>query len=980
MPSWGSGRLAVAANCNATEGCVYGLHLLGGLSLHGPDGPIKARSGSQRRPLALLALLAIAGEDGLTRDRLIGLLWPEMDEPRARHNLSDVAHNIRHDLGPECLLTRGDVLWLAQTCVTADVVQFEEALARADLESASRLYRGPFLDGFHLGAGAAFDQWVERERQRLAARCADALDALARASAEAGDFDAAVAWWQQRLLHNPYCSHAAVGLLDALAARGDRADAIRSAEAHVHRLRRELGVEPDSNVLHAVERLRRAEPHRDPSSRPLTTPQEPVQGTAPADDDRLTRRARRVRRAVAGTGTVLVIAVGTAVIVRAVRDVPPLDPNALAVAPFQLLGAGIEPFWAEGAAELVALKLDGAGPLSAASIETVARHSKSARGRHAARRLGIRLGAGLVFTAAIVASGPDSLKVDGTLHDVSTRRVLMEISLYSDRDRLDHVANELALAIMTAIAADRPLGAWRLSSVGSTAATAVRAYLEAEYHFRRFQLDSARRAYERAIAIDSTFALAYRGLSEVESWGAHDLGHSSGHSLRAGALNRGLARRESLLIVADSVRAALEEPGDLPALEPLRQRLFSTVDAVRKAYPTDPDAWFRYGDAKFHCGVTADATGEESRDAFSRALTLDPSFAPPYIHLIELDFMQPGEHAARSGLEQFLDLRSSGTWADAVHLLADLLSPAAERRANGARRLDSLTTIAGARLPSPFADGDATLTLHVAAHLAERGVDSGEIGLRLYRRWGWAPGHALEAAYRGHLAEAVAVLYANQRPEVTWPFDPRILLARLAVVGGLAPDTAAQLFAGMLARGDSLVIRALPWFAERGDSASLRRAVALLTASADSSHRPRARYAREAVRGYLLLLQGDTVGGAEVLAALPPWCYGFACYQEQVAAARALARAGHVSAAAGVFDRLQVPLDRVLPPDYPLVVLEHARVRDHLGERDRAATLFRYVAAVWQHADPTLQPYVIEARKALARLSAETPPAAPRPR
>jgi hypothetical protein len=51
--------------------------------------------------------------------------------------------------------------------------------------------------------------------------------------------------------------------------------------------------------------------------------------------------------------------------------------------------------------------------------------------------------------------------------------------------------------------------------------------------------------------------------------------------------------------------------------------------------------------------------------------------------------------------------------------------------------------------------------------------------------------------------------------------------------------------------------------------------------------------------------------------------------------------------------------------------LEQARVRERVGRRAEAARDFGYVVDLWRNADEELQPYVAEARAALARLNAE---------
>ena len=47
------------------------------------------------------------------------------------------------------------------------------------------------------------------------------------------------------------------------------------------------------------------------------------------------------------------------------------------------------------------------------------------------------------------------------------------------------------------------------------------------------------------------------------------------------------------------------------------------------------------------------------------------------------------------------------------------------------------------------------------------------------------------------------------------------------------------------------------------------------------------------------------------------------------------------------------------------------RVGERIGENERAAAAYTWVAGMWRNADPELQPYVKEAREALARLTAE---------
>ena len=74
---------------------------LGQLTVLREDGQPLAGAASQPRRLAILALLARAGDRGITREKVIGYLWPDSDEERARRLLSQAVYMLRRDLGSD---------------------------------------------------------------------------------------------------------------------------------------------------------------------------------------------------------------------------------------------------------------------------------------------------------------------------------------------------------------------------------------------------------------------------------------------------------------------------------------------------------------------------------------------------------------------------------------------------------------------------------------------------------------------------------------------------------------------------------------------------------------------------------------------------------------------------------------------------------------------------------------------------------------
>lgn len=223
--------------------------------MEGPAGPLVGRAAHRRR-VALMALLAASRTGSLTRDKIVGYLWPESDPGRARHLLSVSLHDLRREMGDDAFVSSGDELSLNPEVVTSDVAAFDAAVRAGDPRRAVELYRGPFLDGFYVDDAQPFEQWVEGERARLALAYAEALERLADAAGSAGDAESAARWWRRAAAHDPCSSRVALRLMQALEAAGDRVSAIRHAEAHEAALREELGIEPDAGVAALAARLR----------------------------------------------------------------------------------------------------------------------------------------------------------------------------------------------------------------------------------------------------------------------------------------------------------------------------------------------------------------------------------------------------------------------------------------------------------------------------------------------------------------------------------------------------------------------------------------------------------------------------------------------------------------------------------------------------------------------------------------------------
>jgi DNA-binding SARP family transcriptional activator len=217
-------------------------------------------SAAQPRRLALLVILARAGGRGVSRDKLIALLFPGQIAARARHRLAHAVYCLRRDLG-EGVITGTHVIGLDPAAITSEVREYSAARAAGRLEEAAELYAAPFLDGFYVTSFGEFERWVECERQALADEQSDVLCRLAQASEQRNDPATALTWWRRLSAHDPFSERATVGLMRVMAARGDVEGALRHGQRYrrlvVDDLEAPLGVEAATMMASLEQRRRR---------------------------------------------------------------------------------------------------------------------------------------------------------------------------------------------------------------------------------------------------------------------------------------------------------------------------------------------------------------------------------------------------------------------------------------------------------------------------------------------------------------------------------------------------------------------------------------------------------------------------------------------------------------------------------------------------------------------------------------------------
>ena len=666
------------------------------------------------------------------------------------------------------------------------------------------------------------------------------------------------------------------------------------------------------------------------------------------------RALRRFRLAVGLAAAVL--ALGAALVWRSRAGDTALHDDLLAVAPFDVLDPRLQ-LWREGLVDLLSRNLDGAGPLRAVAPTTVIRRWQGRADELSATELGKRTGARLLVYGSLVPAGADSARIRATLLDVASRQVLADLELRGAVSRMDRLSDSLSVRLLAGLARHRRIELTQVASLGSTSPTALKAFLQGEQSFRLGRWDSALAAYSLAVETDSGFALAWWRLSRVIAWRNNgDDSEAVAAGLRAGALNHGLAPRDSLLLAVDSQMQGVA----IPSWSQYR-RMHATARAAVQRYPDDADAWQTLGEVYDHYGLYYGAGLDTSLAAFERAIALDSAYAPAYIHAMELASWAHGIEPAMRYAAAFLRRAPDGVTADGVRLALDLAGsgpgtqPPALRRASTNVRFKALLAFFGA-------------------------VDTGETTARAARALAAAPAEQdpwlpppfrrallfASLTYRGHLAEA-------GRAWSTELAFPGYALTDFCMLGYPLPEGAAAYLKQRVAMGDLLAGAGLPCWTAAADTAAIlaygRLADSVRRAGTDAGTREPAIHAAATAAAFLALARRDTADALRRFNALPDsFCY--ACSYPALTRLALRAAQGRHRAV------LEDPGPWTSWPSalHVLGRLEQARAAERLGARERAARGYQFVADAWRRADPELQPYVAEAQAGLERLSGESSP------
>lgn len=584
--------------------------------------------------LAVLVYLAVADPGGCQRrDTLLAIFWPELDHEHARNALNQAVYQLRRVLGSETLVSRGkEELGVVRERVACDAVSFTERLEVGDREGALELYRGPFLEGFHISGAPDFEQWLDATRARLRSRARRAAMELAKTSAAGGETVAARRWLEMARTIVPTDERVARRLIRLLDREGNRAAAVRVYTALEARLQRELGLAPSPETRELAAEVRdRGSPYEvedgvEPVAARSSGGDRGRRGEARSPSGR--RRSRGFRFLPADVrlraGIFVVALLAAAALVSAVG--PGLGtsgealerPLSVAVLPCESVGdRSDDTYFAEGFTAELATEISRVPGLRV--------FSRAATERLAERRDALPAFADSVGVDAVLECSTQQLegraRITARLVDAREDHSLWAESYDRRISDVFALQSEVARAVAVAMETRFPDGsAGARSDATEPSAEAYELYLKAAALVNRGRRDTAVRLLREAVRADPEFAPAWHKMAVQYAHYAVSLGrglHWADSGIAAGRRARevdpsvgggGLPFNlvaKGRFSAADSVwQAALDEGtvdiGQLNTwafFEAVRGRCEHSVHITAEAHGMDRWANTRWGDA-----------------------------------------------------------------------------------------------------------------------------------------------------------------------------------------------------------------------------------------------------------------------------------------------------------------------------------------------------------------------------------------------
>ena len=227
------------------------IRVLGGFELTRDGEPMRFTGKTQQRPLELLKFVVAAGGKDVDAENVTATLWPDSDGAAAKSSFDSALFRLRKLLEVDNAIDLSSAqMSLERSLVWTDVWALEAALAHASrggtapANAARRVldaYPGPLLGGDE-------SPWIAKPRDALRSRFVRTLMELGAALERAGDWTTAIDVYRRALEADNLSESFYRGLMRALAATGNQAEALTTFRRCRELLSIVLGLKPSEET------------------------------------------------------------------------------------------------------------------------------------------------------------------------------------------------------------------------------------------------------------------------------------------------------------------------------------------------------------------------------------------------------------------------------------------------------------------------------------------------------------------------------------------------------------------------------------------------------------------------------------------------------------------------------------------------------------------------------------------------------------
>ena len=266
------------------------IQCFGGFHVNKGEEPISAFNTDKVRAL-FIYLVTEAGQK-FQRSHLAGLLWSDIPDEQAMHNLRQAISLLRKALKEEgqsiIFADREQIGIHSGANLKADILDFTVLIEKAyrhhknqhglgtinivALKKALQLYQNPFLDRYQLNVSPLFEEWLLITREKFDTMAVEGLAYLADYYERRDEKTSAILTLRKIIHIMPWDERAHYQLIQLLAEDGQWSAAQKQYASLVQYLKNDLDVSPDPKTVALFEQVR-ARSLSEPKNGPVKKPQ-----------------------------------------------------------------------------------------------------------------------------------------------------------------------------------------------------------------------------------------------------------------------------------------------------------------------------------------------------------------------------------------------------------------------------------------------------------------------------------------------------------------------------------------------------------------------------------------------------------------------------------------------------------------------------------------------------------------------------------